>query len=132
MLERSGEDFRAEGRDKVTLSAEERLLLDRIIERVTEIQDAVKRALPGNVDLQREFQVGEPAPQTPAQAVRLARAIEPLAQENRQLLIGRGVDGAKLKHLSAMAADLEKLSTAHPAPAPEAAAPKKGKQKRSS
>lgn len=118
----------------MSLTAEQQLLMTSITERVAEIQSAIRRALPGNAALQREFHVGEPAPTTPAEAVALARALEPVAKENRQLLIGRGIDGAKMTHLASMATTLEKLEAAAPSAPAEVepkveVEPKKGKKK---
>jgi hypothetical protein len=116
----------------MAISYEQQALLKQIVDRVGEIQAAVKAALPGNRGLHEEFRVGGPAPSTPAEAVALARAVEPLAREYRSLLVNRGVDAAKLAHLASMAQALEKLAAAAPppaeAPAPEAPG-KKAKRK---
>lgn len=128
----------------MALTYEQQSLMNQINQRVAEIQDAIKRALPGNKGLHDDFKVGTPTPSTPAEAVKLGREVEPLARENRSLLIGRGVDAGKVAHLAAMIGNLERLNAAQPAapesaPAPVAApaedapgedAPKKGKKKK--
>ncbi len=105
------------------MTVEQQLLMKAIVERAGEIQTAVQRAMPSNKALHAEFVVGEAAPATAGEAVALARRLEPAAREYRSLLIGRGVDGAKLTHLAQMAATLEKLLAASPeaSPAPAAA-----------
>jgi hypothetical protein len=122
----------------MALTAEQQVLMTGIADRVTEIQGAIKRALPGNAALHAEFKVGSPAPKTVAETLELGRTIAPLAKENRALLVGRGVDAMKITHLAQMIANLEKLA-AQPAPAPvepaasapeEAEAPKKGRKKK--
>lgn len=99
----------------MALTAEQQVLVTGIAQRVAEMQSAVTRALPGNAGLHAEFKVGTPAPTTPAQAIALGRALEPLAKEYRTLLVGRGIDGAKVNHLAQMVATLEKLAAAVPA-----------------
>jgi hypothetical protein len=100
------------------MTVEQQLLTKAIVERVGEIQAAVQRALPSNAALHAEFAVGEASPTRASEAVALARRVEPAAKEYRSLLVGRGVDGAKLTHLAQMAAALDKLLLATPESAP--------------
>lgn len=108
------------------ITFEQQSLLNQINARIAEIQDAVKRALPGNKALHDEFKVGEGAPKTAAESIALGKYLEPVAREYKTLLVGRGVDGAKLTHLATMIATLEKLGVPkaeEAAPKAEAAAP---------
>lgn len=116
-----------------TMSAEQKVLLDLVNDRVAEMQHAVKVALPGNRVLHEEFRVGAPPATTPAEAVALGRAVEPAAREYRALLLNRGLDAAQLKRFERAVADLERMVAVEPlveAPAPvveESGAPAKKK-----
>lgn len=111
------------------MSAEQQSLLNQINERVAEVREAIRRALPGNAGLHEEFRVGAPPAATPAEAIEAGRQLAPLAKEYRSLLIGRGIDQAKVAHLASMVATLERLAPApvvEPAPAPEPPPPAPG------
>ncbi len=108
----------------MALTVEQASLLKAVNERIGEVQTAIKRAMPGNPQLHEEFGVGKPLPETPAAAIELAKRIEPLAREYKSLLLSRGVDAAKVSHLSQLTTTLE-----HAAPAPEPEPePKKAKK----
>lgn len=96
---------------------EQKALYEGIVALVAEIQTAARRAMPSNRELHQAFGVGMGAA-SPSEAVALARAIEPALREHRMLLIGRGVDGAKVNQLARQASALEALLARSPDPGP--------------
>lgn len=96
------------------ISLEQKLLHDRIVERVATMQRAVKAALPGNAVLHAEFRCGDPAPTTPFEAVALARLVAPAAREYKALLVNRGVDMTTILSLGKAADDLARLLAVEP------------------
>jgi len=111
----------------MAVTVEQQSLVKAIHERLGEIQTAIKQAMPGNAALHAEFGVGQPMPEAPRAVIDLAKKVEPLARENKSLLLSRGVDAGRLAHLAQLTASLERVTPAsEPAEAP---AKKAGKKK---
>jgi len=121
----------------MAVSAEQKVLQDSIQERISEIQAAIQKALPSAKPLHDEFRVGAPAPKSPDAVIALSRELGPVARQYKALLLPRGVDAAKLAHLTRLTDDLAKLVQAAPTAAAEKVAPvesepkKAGKSKKS-
>lgn len=103
------------------VTAEQKVLMELVLQRLAQMQQAVVAALPGNTSLHDEFLVGRPLPSTPPEVVRVGRQVAPAAREYRALLLNRGLDAAALARFGRALEELEALGEAPP-PAPTASA----------
>lgn len=124
----------------MSVTAEQQVLLELVIDRVEQMQRAVVAALPGATALHEAFLVGQPLPSTPAEVVQAGQRVAPAAREYRALLLNRGLDAAELARfgralqaLEALAMTDEPSTPVAPEPASKPAAPKrKSTRKRAS